>query len=177
MKKLVALFVLVLFLPIATPANFNTSLTATKIEVFDAFGNKIMEKEVTYEEAEKIQEDLLKGNVTKLGLKFDFIAPTLLISYGRGKVYIPLHRDRTFFRLFLRPVFFNYEEGFTFVKFGANYIWKGKSLGDYGLMLRNQFGMMLGFFGLHIKIPYKLKPDMHIFIGSAWIMVGWDKFL
>lgn len=174
MKKLIALFICLSFLilPIVSPMPVKN-----KMEVFDTFGNKLMEKEISEKEAKEIEEDLKNGDIEKLCIKFDFIAPTLIVSYGKGKVYIPFHRDRCFLRLFLRPIFFNYENGFTIVKFGANYFWKGKSIGDYGCMIRNQFGMMLGFFGLHIKISYKLKPDTHIFIGSAWIIFGWDKFL
>ena len=103
---------------------------------------------------------------------------TYIVSYGRGKVYIPLHRDGSFLRFFLRPIFFQYEKGITFAKFGANYAWdRCKTFGDYGIMIRSQRGIMIGFVGLHIKIGHKLTPDTHIFIGGSWITVGNDLFL
>lgn len=147
------------------------------VQVYDFKGDKIIEKEVTYERAKEIEKDILNGDLGMLGIKFDLGFSNYLVSYGRGKVYIPFSKERSFFRLMLRPIFFNYEKGFTFVKFGANYIWKGKSIGDYGMMLRSQCGMMLGFYGVHIKISWKLRPDTHIFVGGNLLLVGNDKIL
>ena len=111
-------------------------------------------------------------------IKFDFGFNNYLISYGKGKVYIPFSKERSFLRLMLRPIFFNYYEGgFTAVKFGANYFWKGKGIGDYGVMLGRQCGFMLGFYGLHIKIAWKLRADTHLFIGGSILIVGKDRLL
>ncbi|HEC82584.1 MAG TPA: hypothetical protein ENI53_01700 [Thermoplasmatales archaeon] len=174
-KKIVSLFMVALFLiPISL---VNAEKDKATVEIFDFRGNKIMEKEVSYEKAKEIEKEILNGDFGMLGIKFDFGFSNYLISYGRGKVYIPFSKERCFLRFMLRPIFFNYEKGFTIVKFGANYLWKGKSLGDYGMMFRSQCGMMLGFYGLHIKISWKLRPDTHIFVGGNLLLVGKDKIL
>lgn len=173
MKKLLSIFLALFFI---TPLSLAKDDSVT-IAVYDFTGNKIFEKIVSQKEAIKIEKDLLQGRFHELGIKFDFGIGNYIISYGKGKVYIPFSKERSFLRLMLRPIFFNYEKGITFVKFGANYFWKGKSIGDFGLMLRRQSGMMLGFIGLHVKISHKLKPDTHIFIGNCFFMATWDKIL
>jgi hypothetical protein len=174
--RIVALFAALLFLmPVAMFSN--ASEEKAKVEIFDFYGNKIGEKEMSTDEIKSFKKDILDGNFCVAGLKFDFGFGNYIISYGKGKVYIPFSRERSFIRLMLRPIFFHYEKGFTLVKFGANYIWRGKSIGDYGMMFRNQYGMMLGFLGVHIRIRHKLQPDTHIFVGNALLIAGKDKLL
>ncbi len=172
-KKFMALFVLALFV---LPLSIAEEEKAT-IEISDFLTGKVVKRVVSENEAMDIEKDLMEGKTDSLGIKFDFFAPNIIMSYGKGKVYIPFHRSRSFLRLVLFPIFFNYEKGITVVKFGANYLWRGKSIGDYGFMLGRQCGMMLGFAGVHIKISYKLRPDTHIFIGVNWFTVGNDRFL
>ena len=180
MKRIVSLF-LVMSLMVPYFAMAEPSGGKERIEIYDSFGNKIMEKIVSEREAQEIERELMNGNekvLLHLLPKMDFGVMTYVISYGRGKVYIPLHRDNTFLRFFIRPIFFKYERGVTIVKFGANYVWdRCKTVGDYGYMVRNQFGVMIGFVGLHIKIPHKLNPDTHIFVGGSFAMLGNDLFL
>ncbi|RLF52335.1 MAG: hypothetical protein DRN11_01310 [Thermoplasmata archaeon] len=173
MKKILSLLVVAL---LAMPLSIAKEDKAV-VEVCDALGNKIMVKHVELTKAKEIEKELMHGNLRILGIKFDYGIANLIISYGKGKVYIPFSKERSFIRLMLRPIFFNYEEGFTIVKFGANYFWKGKSIGDFGLMLRKHQGVMIGFLGIHIRIRYKLQPDTHIFIGGCWLILGRDKLL
>ena len=91
-----------------------------------------------------------------------------IISYGNGEIYIPLRSDRSFLKIILRPIFFNYGYGITLTKLGATYIWdKDCTVGNIGLMLGRQRGFMIGFIGLHIRIPHNLVPDSHLFLGAA----------
>lgn len=100
-----------------------------------------------------------------------------VISYGKGEIYIPLKSDRSFLRLLLRPIFFKYNIGFTMTKFGATYIWdRSNVVGNMGFMLGRQRGFMVGFIGLHVRIPHKLNPDSHLFIGAA-IMINGNNLL
>ena len=180
MKKLLALFILALFVvPIST---FTIPPSTAKkeqvpVEIFDFTTNKRIKKEMSYEEAEMLENDLMEGNPEKLGIRFDLGFSNYLLSYGNGDVYIPLKKERSFLRFMLRPIIFNYERGFTFVKFGANYFWKGQSIGDYGFMVKKQCGIMLGFYGLHIKIDWVLRPDTHIFAGGSLLVTGYNKLL
>ncbi|MCD6222260.1 MAG: hypothetical protein J7K12_01055 [Thermoplasmata archaeon] len=183
MKKVLAIFVVLsLVVPYMAIANAENE-AKEKIEVYDSFGNKIAEKIVTEEKAKEIEQELTEGKADAaimhlLPKRMDFGVLTYVVSYGKGKVYIPLHRDRSFLRLFIRPIFFKYEKGFTFVKFGANYRWdRCKTFGDYGFMVRKQRGVMIGFIGLHIKIGHKLNPDTHIFVGGSFVMIGNDLLL
>ena len=177
-KAIVLGMVLLLIVPVF---NFNSSGKETNekytMEIYDMYGNKIEERKISLAMLHSLEEKIKKGELDDLGIKWDFGFSNWIISYGKGKVYIPLSRERSFFRLLFRPIFFDYQEGFTMVKFGANYFWKGKSMGDYGIMLRNQQGMMLGFFGIHIRIRHPLQPDTHIFIGTNLLMIGRDKIL
>ena len=184
MKKIIVLFVVFsLMLPLPYMAVNAQHNNKDIMEVYDSFGNKIMEKKIDEQKATEIENELQQGKVDPallhlLPKRMDFGVLTYVVSYGKGKVYIPFHRDRSFLRLFLRPIFFKYEKGFTIVKFGANYRWdRLKSFGDYGIMLRHQRGVMIGFIGLHIKIRHRLNPDTHIFIGGSWAMMGNDLFL
>lgn len=165
MKKIAVILIISLFFAPACMGN------SVDVEVFNPFNEKIKEMKISYEEAEKIE----KGDLSALGIKHDFGFSNYIISVGGGKVFIPFSRERSFFRLLLRPILFHYSKGFTITKFGANYLWKGKNMGDYGLMLGNQFGIMVGFFGLHIKIAWKLREDTHIFVGSSILFIGYDK--
>jgi len=183
MKRIIALFVAIsLMIPYAY-VNASRNNVKDSIEIYDSFGNKIMEKKIDEKEAKEIEKELQDGKVSPALLhlipkRMDFGILTYVISYGKGKVYIPFHKDRSFLRFFLRPIFFKYEKGFTVAKFGANYMWdRCKSFGDYGIMIRNQRGVMIGFIGLHIKIKHKLNPDTHIFIGGSLAMIGNDLFL
>jgi len=184
MRKLISLFLVgLLVIPYFTIANASGE-PKEKVVVYDSFGNKIMEKMMSASDVEKMEKDLQNGKIDPQLLhllprkRMDFGFLTYVISYGRGKVYIPLHRDRSFLRFFLRPIFFKYERGITIAKFGANYVWdRCKTVGDYGFMIRRQRGVMVGFIGLHIKISHKLDPDTHIFIGGSMLMIGNDLFL
>ncbi|MEM1513581.1 MAG: hypothetical protein QXW78_03750 [Candidatus Thermoplasmatota archaeon] len=166
MRKITSILILSLFI---LPTCF--AKNSVDIEIFNVFNEKVKEMKVSYEDAERIE----KGDLTPLKIKKDFGFSNYIISVGGGKVFIPFSKERSFFRLLLRPILFHYSKGFTITKFGANYLWKGKCIDDYGLMLGNQFGFMLGFFGLHIKIAWKLKEDTHLFIGSSILFIGYDK--
>ena len=181
MKKIVSLIlVLSLLMPFMVA---NAENGKEKLEIYDSFGNKIMEKTISVDEANKIEKDIANGKIEPFILKLmpkvrDYGILTYIISYGRGKIYIPFHRDRSFLRFFLRPVFFQYEKGLTIAKFGANYAWdRCKTIGDYGFMIRSQRGILIGFIGLHIRIKHKLTPDAHIFVGGSLITIGNDLFL
>ncbi len=96
-----------------------------------------------------------------------------VISYGRGEIFVPLKLDRSFLRLFLRPIFFNYNLGFTVAKLGATYIWDSEcTIGNVGLMLGRQRGFMIRFVGIHVRIPHQLIPDSHLFIGATIMING-----
>ena len=184
MRKIIVLFVVLSLLVPSIAFTSNAKTSKESIEIYDSFGNKIMEKKIDVQKVAEIEKDLQNGKVDPALLnlmpfkRFDFGMLTYVISYGRGKVYIPFHKDRSFLRFFLRPIFFKYERGFTIAKFGANYMWdRCKSFGDYGVMIRSQRGIMIGFIGLHIKIRHRLNPDTHIFIGGSIAMIGNDLFL
>ena len=183
MKGKIMVFVAaaLLLMPLMTFVN-KTSADEEKctMEIYDVFGNKIEEREVSASLLRSLEERLARGDesvIKDMGVKWDFGFSNWIISYGKGKVYIPLSRERSFLRFLLRPIFFEYQKGFTLVKFGANYAWKGKSVGDYGMMLRNQAGVMVGFVGLHIRIRHPLEPDTHLFIGTTLLLAGRDKIL
>lgn len=142
------------------------------------------------DEAAAAERDLATDNMdramARLGISFDFGFSNLIFSYGKGEVYVPFARDCALlspengflFRFIFRPIFFNYHSGgMTMVKFGANYFWKGKTIRDFGFMLGDQAGMMMGFYGTHVKIPWHLRPDTHIFFGGNLLTVGYNKFL
>jgi len=142
------------------------------------------------DEAAAVERDIANDDVdsamARLGISFDIGFSNLIFSYGRGDVYVPLARDCALlspengflFRFIFRPIFFNYHSGgMTMVKFGANYFWKGQTFRDFGFMLGDQAGMMLGFYGTHVKIPWLLRPDTHIFVGGNLMTVGYNKFL
>jgi hypothetical protein len=96
-----------------------------------------------------------------------------IISYGRGEIFIPLKSDRSFMRIMLRPILFNYNAGITVAKFGTNYMWDGmNAIGNIGWMLGRQRGFTVGFVGIHIRIPHSLHPDSHLFIGTTLILNG-----
>jgi len=181
MRRIMALFLVTSLLMPYLAVNAETG-GKQKVEIYDSFGNKITEKFISEREAQKIEREIMNGNekaiLSLIPKRMDFGVMTYVISYGRGKVYIPMHRAHSFLRFFIRPIFFKYERGITFVKFGANYRWdRCKTFGDYGYMVRNQFGVMIGFVGLHIRIPHKLTPDTHIFVGGSFAMLGKDLFL
>lgn len=160
------------------------------IETLDMATRTAITRTLTRAQAQELEKAAAEGRTgyvcDLLGISFDFGFASYVFSYGRGDVYVPLTRDcallspeRSFiFRFLLRPVFFNYYAGgMTFVKFGANYLWKGPTVLDYGYMLGDQCGMMLGFYGTHIRIPWLLRPDTHIFVGGSLLTVGYNKFL
>ncbi|MEA2054683.1 MAG: hypothetical protein U9O96_06190 [Candidatus Thermoplasmatota archaeon] len=96
-----------------------------------------------------------------------------VVSYGRGEIYIPLKSDRSFIRMMFRPIFFKYNLGVTITKFGSNYIWDSKNtMSNMGWMFGRQRGFTVGFVGLHIRVPHKLSPDSHLFIGTSLIING-----
>ncbi|MBC7080995.1 MAG: hypothetical protein H5T44_01920 [Thermoplasmatales archaeon] len=166
MKKFVAILTLALFvLPVSLAEN------SVDVEIFNAVNEKVKEIKISYEDAKRIEE----GDLSPLRIKHDSGFSNYIISCGGGKVFIPFSKERSFLRLMLRPILFHYSKGITITKFGANYVWKGKSIDDYGLMIGNQFGIMLGFVGLHIKIGWKLREDTHIFVGSSILFIGYDK--
>jgi len=175
--KIVAMLVCVMFLaPLVHDAVAREEMA--KVEIFDCFGNKIEEREISAKKLDSLERDIARGDLDVLGIKHDFGFSNYVISYGRGEVFIPLYKERSFLRLMLRPIFFNYfDGGFTIVKFGANYVWKGSTIGDYGIMFRDQCGMLLGFIGLHIQISWKLHPETHIFVGGTLLAAGYDRFL
>ena len=199
MKKIIVLLIAALFLPLSVAAT--QSFTATQepsttekisieIETLDFTSHELLLKEVSATEVKAIEKNIMEGRIQQamdtLGIRFDFGFFNCIISYGKGDVYVPLSRDKSLlsleksfiFRFVLQPIYFNYYAGgMTFVKFGANYFWKGHSAGDYGFMLGDQCGMMMGFFGTHIRIPWKLRPDTHLFVGRSLLIVGYDKFL
>jgi hypothetical protein len=179
--KVISLCVgLLLLIPLADMnfANADDENEQATVEVFDSFGNKLSERTVDARELADLERDVMEGDLDFLGINWDFGFSNYIISYGKGKVYIPLSNERTFFRLLLRPIFFNYYDGgFTLVKFGANHVWKGKTIGDYGFMLMEQWGMMWGFFGLHAKISWKMRPETHIFVGGSLLVGGYDRLL
>lgn len=175
--KLVAVLVCGMFLaPLVHEAMAKEEMAT--IEVFDCFGNKIEEREISARKLNTLERDIIQGDLDILGIKHDFGFSNYVVSYGKGEVFIPLCKERSFLRLMLRPIFFNYfDGGLTIVKFGANYAWKGATVGDYGIMFRDQCGMLLGFLGLHIKISWKLRSETHIFVGGSLLAVGYDQFL
>ena len=165
MKKITAVLIISMFFVPASLAE-----KSVDVEIFNAINEKVKEVKVSYKDAEKIE----RGDLSPLGIKHDFGFSNYILSFGGGKVFIPFSKERSFLRLILRPILFHYSKGFTITKFGANYLWKGKSIYDYGIMCGNQFGMMLGFVGLHIKISWKLREDTHIFVGSSIFFIGYD---
>jgi len=169
----VAIVTLLLLLP-AVPIRGQDE--KVEVEITDFMGNVLLKKEMSTRQAEKLEKEILNGKFS-CGIKFDFGFNNYIISYGKGKVYIPLSKERSFMRLMLRPIIFNYEKGFTITKFGANYAWKGAKIGDYGTMLGRQSGVMLGFYGIHIRIRHALRPDTHIFVGGSMAIIGWNKLL
>ena len=100
---------------------------------------------------------------------------TSIISYGSGKVHIPLKMgDRGSMRPILRPIFWHYpQKGITSVRFGATYSWPGAATWGYrGWMTGPQSGVMVGFIGIHIKLSHKLRPDNHLLMGRTLSIMG-----
>lgn len=196
MKKLLVLFAIGILIAPAllatTPAaadNTSEQVTA-EIEQLGPAGAQTRTVTLTADEAAAVERDLAKDNIQsateRLGISFDIGFSNLIFSYGKGDVYVPFARDCALlspengflFRFVFRPIFFNYHSGgMTMVKFGANYFWKGKTVRDFGFMLGDQAGMMVGFYGTHVKIPWRLRPDTHIFVGGNLLTVGYNKFL
>jgi hypothetical protein len=194
MKKVMAVCIVALLaVPLATllqPASADEGNTLVEVETIDFATGALTTRMLTREQVHVLDRAAAEGEAAEvarlMGLSFDFGFSNLLFSYGKGDVYVPVARDspflspeRTFlFRFILRPIIFNYHNGgFTAVKFGANYFWKGPVFLDYGYMLGDQIGMMLGFIGVHIRIPWLLRPDTHIFVGANLLTVGYNKFL
>lgn len=175
MKRFVVLLIAIMFL---FPILANASAKEEKVFVeVDFQGKKLLSKEMSPEDAQKLEEKILRGDVASLGIKFDIGMLNYIVSYGKGKIWMPLHTDRSFLRMVIFPIFFNYEKGLTLMKFGGSYFWKGKSIRDFGIMTGKQCGIIFGFMGLHVKISHKLRPDTHIFIGGSAFTIGWDRFL
>lgn len=177
LNKLFSIFAVAILISVVMPSNATES--KEKITIYDSYGNKIMEKVVSESQADKIEKSLLSGDATflhkYLPRKFDFGIMSYIFSYGEGKVFIPFHKDRSFIRLFLRPIFFQYEKGVTITKLGANYAWdRCKKIGDYGIMMHRQRGILIGFVGVHVKITHYLRPDSHFLIGASFITIGND---
>jgi len=195
MKKAIVICIIALLgMPLATivtPASADDDTTMMEVETIDFSTGKTIKHEITRAQADELERAAAEGNAEQvlqlLGISFDIGFTNLVFSYGRGNVYVPMAaRDGAFmspersfiFRIILRPIFFNYHAGgFTFVKFGANYIWKGPAFLDFGYLLGDQMGMMLGFIGTHIRIPWILRPDTHIFMGGCLMTVGYNKFM
>ena len=178
------------FSALLLPASADEDTTFVEVETVDLTTGKVITHLLTYGQAAELDRAAAAGEAAEvtrlLGISFDFGFSNLLFSYGKGDVYVPIARDCAFlspersfiFRFILRPLFFNYHNGgFTVVKFGANYFWKGPVFMDYGYMIGDQTGMMLGFYGLHIRIPWLLRPDTHILIGGSLMVVGYNKFM
>ena len=177
LKLFTILLSCLLVFPLSNLSSSN-DLDECTIEVYNCFGMKLFENKIDELSLLQLETEILNGNFSSLGLKWDFGFASYIISYGKGKVYIPLKNERTFFRFFLRPIIFNYYGGgFTLIKLGANYVWKGKTIGDFGFMTMDQWGMMLGFFGLHVRIRWLVRPETHIFVGSSLMIAGYDKML
>lgn len=196
MKKLLVLFVIGI---LVAPALISTAPAAAdnpaepvtaEIEQVSPTGVTTRTVTLTAEKAAAVERDLANDDVDsameRLGISFDIGFSNLIFSYGKGDVYIPMARDCALlspengflFRFVFRPIFFNYHSGgMTMVKFGANYFWKGKTVRDFGFMLGDQAGMMMGFYGTHVKIPWRLRPDTHLFVGGNLLTVGYNKFL
>ena len=196
MKKLLVLFAIgifvspALFITAPAAADDSPEVITAEIERISPLGTKVSTITLNAEEAAAVERDIANDDIdnamARLGISFDFGFSNLIFSYGKGDVYIPVARDcgllspenGFLFRFVFRPIFFNYQSGgITMVKFGANYLWKGQTFRDFGFMLGDQAGMMLGFYGTHIKIPWLLRPDTHIFIGGNLLTVGYNKFL
>ena len=178
MNKALVICVLTLFMApgliVAVPDSGAKEDRVT-VEVFDFLTNSCRVQEMTQKEAEALETELFAGDTERLGLKFDVGFTNYVLSYGRGDVFIPLGKERSFFRFVWKPILFNFEHGVTLVKFGANYEWKGHGIGDFGVMLNKQCGLMAGFFGLHVRIPWQLRPDTHIFMGGTLFMLGYNR--
>lgn len=196
MKKLLVLFAIGIFVAPAllttapAAADDSPDMVTAEIEHISPLGAQVRTITLNADEAAAVEQDIANDNIdsamARLGINFDFGFSNLIFSYGKGDVYIPMARDcgllspenGFIFRFVFRPIFFNYHAGgITMVKFGANYFWKGQTFRDFGFMLGDQAGMMMGFYGTHIKIPWLLRPDTHIFIGGNLLTVGYNKFL
>ena len=195
MKKAVVICIIALLaMPLATiitPASADDDTTMVEIETIDFSTGKTIKYTLTRAKAEELERAAAEGNAEQiarvLGISFDIGFTNLVFSYGKGNVYVPIAaRDKAFmspersflFKIVLRPIFFNYYAGgFTFVKFGANYFWKGPAFWDFGYLLGDQTGMLLGFIGTHIRIPWLLRPDTHIFMGGCLMTIGYNKFM
>ncbi|MFO8133607.1 MAG: hypothetical protein R6U10_06745 [Thermoplasmatota archaeon] len=196
MKKLLVLLAIGILVAPAllttAPAAADDSPEKVTAEIEQISPTGVITRTVTLDadEAAAVERDIANDNVdsamARLGINFDIGFSNLIFSYGKGEVYVPLARDCALlspengflFRFIFRPIFFNYHSGgVTMVKFGANYFWKGRTVRDFGFMLGDQAGMMLGFYGTHIRIPWLLRPDTHIFVGGNLMTVGYNKFL
>ncbi len=195
MKKLLVLFAIGIFvapalLTTAPAAADDSSQIAAEIETISPTGIRSHTLMLDADTAAAVERDIANDNMgramARLGISFDIGFSNLIFSYGKGDVYVPMARDCALlspensfiFRFVLRPIFFNYHSGgMTMVKFGANYFWKGQTVRDFGFMLGDQTGMMMGFYGTHVKIPWRLRPDTHIFVGGNLLTVGYNKFL
>jgi len=169
--------------------------------ISDIAGTKIQKKSLSAEEAREMENkiagildsDRMPANISEViervieVLKDYGILPdrfmfgktwgwgvfNYIISYGRGEIYIPLKSDRSFVRMMLRPILFNYNAGVTVAKFGTNYMWDSRNtVGNIGWMLGRQRGFTVGFIGVHVRIPHALHPDSHLFIGTTLILNG-----
>lgn len=162
----------------------NEKLNELESQLTNIFNGNIAEEEIDIT-VNEILETLRSANILPEDFNLKQVLPVFrkkewgwgilnyVVSYGRGEIYIPLKSDRSFLRLLLRPIFFKYNLGFTVTKFGATYMWDSNNVvGNIGFMLGRQRGFMIGFMGLHVRIPHKLKPDSHLFIGGVLIING-----
>lgn len=201
----VCICILILLSTPAFAANQQTNEGKVECYVSNVYEmKKINEKEMPFEKLEELEEkisNILNSNENEMdeainetlellsnanilpdisaifGKEWGWGIFNYVISYGRGEIYIPFKSDRSFLRLLLRPIFFKYNIGFTMTKFGATYMWDSNGVvGNMGFMLGRQRGFMVGFVGLHIRIPHKLNPDGHLFIGAA-IMINGNNLL
>jgi len=116
---------------------------------------------------------ILPDRYTLFGKTWGWGVFNYIVSYGRGEIFIPLKSDRSFVRMMLRPIFFNYNAGITVAKFGTNYVWDSmNTVNNIGWMLGRQRGFTVGFIGVHVRIPHALHPDSHLFIGTTLILNG-----
>ncbi len=91
-----------------------------------------------------------------------------IISYGKGRTFITPYHARIQMKKLI--AMWNYPDGI-----GATVIWgKGLSSKPTQILLKRQFGLMVGFVGIYIYIPPLIEgmPSTTCFIGSAKLAWG-----
>ncbi|HHH78012.1 MAG TPA: hypothetical protein ENL18_02215 [Thermoplasmatales archaeon] len=196
---IVALFVMTAAIP--SLVSSGGSKEVVECSISDIVGTKVQKKSLSVEEANEMERKIsgildsnrMPANISEVveriidvlrdygilqdrtifGKTWGWGVFNYIISYGRGEIYIPLKSDRSFVRIMLRPILFNYNAGITVAKFGTNYMWDSmNTVGNVGWMLGRQRGFTVGFVGIHVRIPHALHPDSHLFIGTTLILNG-----